>query len=629
MSHRRMIALAPVAALALATCVQPGASAATDPDKTVHSGDTWTVTSTVRLHRLTIEPGATVTAPSGESLTLTVNGVDTGAALTKTGGTDTALQPGTYRGAIVLTVADANPVAWQGLTFPFRQALYVGAAGLQAGSSVPAAVQAGRVRSRSADGILVRSTGEDFNALYATSDYSLRNSRIRLNGNGRSDFVGYGTAVTSTGTGTRVVLDHVNIANHGTDRSAVVATGGSNLVVENSQLSVRDGVLPSDYQSTVDLAVMQDAPWMLGIKGNVRATNLLGDNTKASYLNTSVSSTGWGLLSTDAGSDVQLVAVNDRLKHVGSEGGYGTYAIGNATERILGTTLDVATYASIITGGTVTYGDSTPSAVKAANSWNSIGLTTRRLAAIPTKATVVNSRRFGIMNFGPATENISGHTRFNTKEATFLVKGAPLSLNVDGSQGAQLTPQNGILMQVMTNDDPGPVVVDGKLVNQGVYTEPTGAPVKDTSWDVAGVHDSDAQSTFTHAHLRGDFFNGFRGSATSGMNMVLNFDHSTIAGVLSSSTAKHRVSTIDSSNYQQLDEVDNHAGQAVNNGTIVDLDDAAWTVTGTSYLSKLTVGHGSRVLGAHGKQVTMTVDGVRTPIDAGKTYTGNVVISLS
>ena len=53
---------------------------------------------------------------------------------------------------------------------------------------------------------------------------------------------------------------------------------------------MRNGVLPADYIPTVDLEKMEDAPWMLGLNGagNVRATNLLGNNSIAAYVNSSV-----------------------------------------------------------------------------------------------------------------------------------------------------------------------------------------------------------------------------------------------------------------------------------------------------------------------------------------------------
>jgi hypothetical protein len=56
-------------------------------------------------------------------------------------------------------------------------------------------------------------------------------------------------------------------------------------------------------------------------------------------------------------------------------------------------------------------------------------------------------------------------------------------------------------------------------------------------------------------------------------------------------------------------------------------DGGVWTVTGESLLSKLTVEKGT-IKGANGKTVVMTVDGKSTKIKDGKTYEGDIVISL-
>ncbi len=54
-----------------------------------------------------------------------------------------------------------------------------------------------------------------------------------------------------------------------------------------------------------------------------------------------------------------------------------------------------------------------------------------------------------------------------------------------------------------------------------------------------------------------------------------------------------------------------------------------WTVTGTSYLSALTVSSDSAVSGAGGRTVTMTVNGAATPIVPGHTYTGEIRLTVS
>jgi hypothetical protein len=507
-------------------------------DLTCGSGQTLLISQTIYMHRLTVAQDCTLAAPDGYSLTLTVNGVETGQRLTATGGAATAIQPGTYRGDVVLTVAQANAVSWQGLLFPFRQALYVDNSGIVRARSVLAAVLGGVLTATTASNIRLVSTGEAFNGVYvAGGSYLLEHPMISFQGNGRSDFVGYGAAIVGTGEGTKLVVDHAFINNTGAVRTAIVAEGGANVIVKNSTIAVRDGVLPSDYVPTVDLAYMESAPWMLSIAGNVRATNLLGVNTKATYINSTLSSEGWGVLSSDVGQDGQLTAIDSTLINTENEGGYGSYAIGDAVERFLGTTFNVATYASIIRGGTVFYGDSTPTAVAQLNAALNLGLSARELAQLPVRATVINSRCFGVMWHGPGAVTVNGGTLFRTQEATFLDKGQAVTITVDGSQGARLLPANGTLLQLMENDDPGPVFVNGKLVNAGVYTEPSGLPAKDSSFDVTAVHSSDAVATFSHIALTGNFFNGMRGD----MNMVLTFNKASLTGVISASLARHAV----------------------------------------------------------------------------------------
>lgn len=169
-------------------------------------------------------------------------------------------------------------------------------------------------------------------------------------------------------------------------------------------------------------------------------------------------------------------------------------------------------------------------------------------------------------------------------------------------------------------------MVDGVVENAGVYTQPTGEPTKDSSFDVTASHDTDSICTFTDIPLKGNFYNGIRGD----LNMVLNFNSSRVEGVISSTLAEHSVDTIDSSNWWELGNVSNTPQAAINNGAIVSLADGSqWTVTGTSYLTSLTLDATSSVSAkGFGKSVTMTVGGTTTAIKAGNTYTGAIVLSV-
>lgn len=598
----------------------------------VESGQTAVITQTTRLSVLTIKEGGALVAAEGYTLTLTVNGVETGQKVTFTGALETAIQPGTYQGNIVLTVADATPVGYDGLTYDFRQALYVGAEGVVAAKSVPAAYS-GKAGDTSAENLRITSTGEAFNGIYIVdADYTLVNPKISLEGNGRSDFSGMGAGIIGTGEETTLVIDGAHIDSEGAVRPAIVATGGANVIVKNSTIDTSDGTLPEDYVSSVNLSYMQDAPWMLGISGNNRATNVLGENTQATYISSSITSENWGALSVDTGTDMKLTAINSEVKNSG-EDGYGTYVIGNATERFLGTQFDVATYASIVTGGSVAFGDSTAEAVAGLNDELDLGLSASELSKLVEASTSIVSDRFGIMWHGSGSVDISGGTTLDTQETVFLNKGQQATVTVDGSEGADISTANGVLYQLMDNDDPGPV--PPTLTNTGVYTEPTTPVAKNASFDVTTKHATDAVTTFADIELTGDLFNSYRGDiagfgAAQPRNLVVNLEDSDLTGIISASTATHKQSTISAADHRLLGVVSNTPSAIVNNGVIVSLSaGATWTVTGTSYLSSLTVQDASSLQAPDGKQVVLTVNGVVTPIMAGTTYTGDLVLTVN
>ncbi|MFF3505441.1 hypothetical protein [Streptomyces sp. NPDC003247] len=595
---------------------------------TVGSGETYEVAATTRVSRLTVAEGGTLTAPEGYLLSLTVDGVETGQRLTVTGGTVTLIQPGTYSGDVVLTVAETNEVTYETLTFPFRQALYVGSDGVDRDRSVLTAVLGGRVTDALARNVSITSTGECFNGVFVQdATYTLQRPTLSFTGNGRCDFAGYGAAVVGDGAATTLVVEDGEITTEGVVRTAVIADDGANVVVKNTTIQTRNGTLPADYQATVETPYMQSVPWMLGLDGNVRATNLVGKGSKATYLNSTVLSETWGALSVEGGSGLKLTAVNSRVGNTGAYG-YGTYAIGDATVRVLGCRFDVGSYATIIAGpaAVVHYGDSTRETVAALNTELELGLSAAELKALAARNTVVNSGHFGYMFFGAGQLTLDGGTVVNSERATFLNKGQQTAITVDGSHGARLNPGDGIVLQMIELDDPGPVNVDGKMLNVGVYTEPTDDPAKDSSFDVTAAHATDGAATFTSIELEGDFYNGMR----TGKNMVLTFEDTTVRGVISASRTKHRVTTIDASNFQELGIVTNTVQPAVNNGVVVTLGSgSAWTVTGTSHLTSLTLAADASVSAPHGRTLTATVDGTATTLAPGATYTGAITLTVA
>ena len=653
---------------------------------TVNAGNSpYLVSSTMHLSKLVIEPGGSLVAPSGDTLTLTVNGVETGQTLaigTPTStpdsqfGVNTQFAPGAYWGDIVLTVADVNTVSFTlpgppppiVLDYPFRQALYLDDSGIEEPYSVLSAVMGKTPSDFTVENIGIFSTGQDFNGIYAAGGtWNLKNVRIGFLGNGRSDFVGYGAAIEGNSADTKLVVDGADVFTHGVVRTGVVADGGSTVVVKNSNIYTTEGVLPAGYTQTVNQQYMMSIPWMLGINGNdnVRATNLLGPSSIAAYINSSIASDSWGVLSTDAGSDCTLVAVNSKVAITRRNEGYGTYAIGNATEYLLGTEFDVGSYSTINTGGVVYYGDSTPALVAALNSVPSasntmglnLGLSAAELMALPVKHTIINSRRFGVMwHSSLGIVNVSGGTIMNTKEDTFLDKSnEPITITIDGSQGGRLNPRNGIILQVMDDDDPGAQGPD--MINNGVYVEPTTPPTRDPSFDVttpgtelttplpapangpgAPQPTGPAEADLSNIHLVGDFYNSTGWTfdpngnehGLAEVNMYVKLTNSTLVGAITSSSAHHHCcdnpgypneTSINSTEYKQLGEVTNTPSAAINNGAIVNLIHSKWVVTRTSYLTSLTIDKDSSISAPEGHTLAVTLPGGVTNISPAVTYT--------
>jgi hypothetical protein len=610
---------------------------------TVRSGETLELTATTAVTELTIAEGGAISAPDGTRLTLTVNGVETGSRLGKLtdgdGGVATAIAAGTYRGTVVLDVAAANDVTYDAMSFPFRQAVYVDADGVDESRSVPSDVRGGTVTDDEARDITLRSNGEAFNGVYVTggATYRLTRPNIAFQGNGRCDFVGYGAAVVGTGAGTNLVIDSATIRNEGVVRTAVIADATANVVVKNSTIHCADGDhVPAEYPASGsgDTRYMITVPWMLGISGNVRATNLLGASTRASYINSSISSEKWGALSVDGGSNCTLTAINSRVANTGGQG-YGSYAIGNVTENILGCTYDVGDYALIHWGASAHYGDSTRAAVAALNESLELGLTASELRRLPERATTIRAGRFMVLWYAAGSVLIDGGTQVDTGETTFMCKAVAANVTVDGSRGARLTPGNGVIFQLMDTDRPSSVAVTGKPWSTemlGTYTEPTTAPTRSATWDTTTAQSTDARAAFTDIDLAGDFYNAVRGGGNAslqGQNLVLDFTRSTVRGVISATSTRHRVATITIDEYRQISEVNNTPGDVVNNGVIVTLGArSTWTVTGTSYLSSLTLAADAAVTAPRGKKVRLTVDGTPTAIKAGTTYTGALTLTV-
>ncbi len=595
---------------------------------TVKAGETWIVEETAALKALTIEEGALVTAPEGKLLTLTVDGVEL------------PLSSGRYKGDVVLTVTDDFPEIVDTYDIGnYRGALYVDKKGVDPKRSVTSALIGGHYDANAVEGVQLRSKNDGFTGLvYLAGEHELRDVDIELNGCGRNDFAGNGAAIVATGT-SRVHAKGLKIHNKGMVRGAVLAADNGEIVVEDADIYCRGYSAKEAAEGAKRINAMKEVPWMLGLYGNNRATNIVGSG-KATYINSTLRAEQWGVLSTDGTDapekfgDVQIrLNTKDCLVEITGASGYGSYSIGATCNTFDHTTFKVPDYALIC-----------------ANEY---------AAGHFINGSKVESKRFGVMwhqNQGGVLE--VSDSEFKTGLTTFLVKGCYPDIRVKNSV---IESENGVVLQLMDSDDPG-MGNPSYATNAAIAVKDPSHSVTDPNYaDLTMFHHklrnycTDLKAAFEDMTLVGDFYNGTTNACAVGMvipegqtamqtghgdvkpqkssvapvNLILSLKKVDLTGRITASTVKHSVKTITADNRRQLGMVKNTASAVVNNGVIVTLDaETAWTVTGNCYLSSLTIAEGAVIRPVEGKNLTMTVDGVQMEIAPGH-YAGDIAFTVT
>jgi hypothetical protein len=608
--------------------------------KSLKSGAKWVVDKTTELSSLTVPEDATIAASKGHSLTLTVDGVDT------------AIKPGTYHGKIVLTVADDIPVASGGPPGPpvsLRTALYINDGKIRPEKSVLAAVKDGQVTDTEAKNISITSKSEKFNGIIVDGDskFTLSDSTINFDGMGGGDSIG--AAIVATGKAD-LTLNHDTIISKGAIRSDLFVSGHATVHVNDSTIEAYNGIVPAGAKADSPMGI--GVPWMLGLNGNVRATNVI-ENGTVYYNNSHFKSQGWGVLSTDGPTHIRMYVTNSTIDNL--ESGYGAFTIGDCFDTFSHDTFNVVDVGLIVTG----FG-----------------------SALITDGTVINSRRFGLMmhtndgKFGSITVNKG--SQINSRSTAFEIKGRGVKIEVDD---AKIFPGNGILIEAIQGDDPyvggfgtkakHDAVLDGTPGSEEVIstsagsvssvTEAPGAPgaapapgapgaaggpgggapgaapaPMDGGFGPADLNDSGGKmsgpviATFKNVTLNGDIVNArtFQGG------MEISLEKASLTGAITTANAvlaAHQTPTGGPTKeiYYMMGEVKNiYAPTNERYGLKVSVDGASqWVVDQTSYLTELNVAEGAAISAPQGFSLSMTVEGVTAPIKAGA-YKGKIVLRV-
>mgnify|MGYP001123370859 FL=1 len=542
------------------------------------------------------------------------------------------------------------------------------------------------------------STSKNFNPIVVNkSDATIKGATIvagnadgKDNSEGRNDindFVGYGTAVniygdsvttgggadangqmggtTNTNATYKTDIDLSNggsITTYGVARPAVAVDNGGDVIIKGDgndktqEISVNGGTLYDGFKNTADTVKMVSPPWVLGVVGNSRATNMLGKGSTMVVQDADVYAKSWGALSTDSGSNPYLYAINSNITMDTTSkdaSGYGTYAIGNAQEYFLGSTFDVPTYLTIAANGdnnTITMGATTKGqeittqkAVWKDNTQSIIDY--NKVTASETRETVINSENFGVDIWGQATVNVNDATTMNTKSAAFLIKsadstvnlGADVTVNAATDVNAQAEKElngteNGVVYQIIDNEDAAakgisfPEGYAGPVFSDAEYSEAEGwmseaNTSERTNTSVLNIADKD---------LQGNIYNGsgYYGAANK---LTVNIeDGASVTGAISATTIKHTTdggktqnTSIKEADYNQIGHVMNTPYYNGGNDVVVNVEKGGtWVADGTSIITKLTIADGATVTYGSAKDA----NGKAIKLEAGKTYE-NITVS--
>ena len=560
--------------------------------------------------------------------------------------------------------------------YEYSAALYVTAEGIDEEKSSTERIASGAYDASSSDGIVIEDTQSGDNGIIVVdADYVISNTEINLltnaDGSDTCDFSGRGSAIAVYGSQANVTVEDSTIHTAGVATMPIFADDGATLTIKNSTLQSDGGTLSADYLNTPDQALMVAPPWILGIMGTSRCTNMMGDNTTTNVIDSETSAGAWAVLSTDAGSDMVLNVYNSSLTlnnadesaaaPLQAEGGqisqtldnpytvnygsgYGTYAIGNAAETFAGATINVGTYATIFTGGSATY-----TALEAGETYelkNSAGETTATYTATEDKATEIHSDTFGFMaHQGSNAIALEKGTVVDSGYATFLVKSGSSNETLTATVDDATITNGGVLIQVIDNDD----TTNGGMMDADEPENTNGGSqnFKPYHTEDAGFYTDAASAgstaqifTFTNGEYTGNIYNASGSDGLEGTTLIVTFgEGADYSGAIACTSAIHvtyegSVAVKDNGGtaFDDADEAAAFAAQYQNTsftieeywsiGQVANLvndnganavnvtltDDAVWTVTDTSLIASLTLEGSARVIVP--ESVTLTVGGV-------------------
>lgn len=582
---------------------------------------TWLVDEDVEYDELTITETATITAPEGKFVALTVDGM----------GRDIA--PGHYVGRVKLSVSDGYLMQPHGLMTAnqiaryFHTAVCVEDGRLMPEKCVPAVLEGGSVTDTAMTGVYVGSSERSFNGVVVAgeSEYTIDNVRMDLEGFADNDFLGVGAAVTAIDKA-KVTINNSKFTMSGVTRCAIHVGGDSEVTVNNCDI---ENISPDSDR-------VGFFSWQVGFLGTNRLTQLT-DNGRVTYNNCRLKTNGWGVCSIDGSDDgVKMLLKDTKIELSGPRAhGYGAFCIGENEVTFDHCEADVNGYPMMLMG---------MQGLGRANILN---------------GSVIRGRRFGAFVAGDDNSLFTiADSRFETGKACLCVKGSATVIDI---RNCAMTAGDGVILQLMDTDEAGMTSLEFFVP---VGETDTALPDRDLT---AASEKDDVIVRLSDMQVSGDFYNSTtnirayeRGAqGTPGpfhdtlvgpvhffdappedmpmppdhrgpKNLGLELKNAGVTGRISAAGQAYRdgLTRITEENRLELSNIHQWAQEPVNNGVCVSLDSrSVWTVTGDCWVTALDLAEGAKLLAPEGKTLKMTIGGEDAAIAAGR-YTGVIKLSV-
>lgn len=582
---------------------------------------TWLVDEDVEYDELTITETASIIAPEGKFVALSVDGMGR------------KLAPGHYVGRVRLSVSDGYLMQPHGLMKAnqiaryFHTAVCVEDGRLAREKCIPELLHGGSVTDSGMSGVYIGSSEESFNGVVVTGDseYVLDGVEMDLEGFADNDFLGVGAAVTAIDRA-KVTINDSSFTMSGVTRCAIHAGGDSQVTLHNCDV---ENISPDSDR-------LGFFSWQVGFLGTNRLTQLT-DNATVVYDHCRLKTNGWGVCSIDGSDDgVKMLLKDTTLKLSGPRAhGYGAFCIGENEVTFDHCEAEVNGYPMMLMG---------MQGLGRANIIN---------------GSVIRGRRFGAFVVGDDNSVFTiADSTFETGRACLCVKGSSTLIDV---RNCVMKADDGVILQLMDTDEAGMNSVEF-LVPVGETD--TAIPGRDLSrvsekedvilrlsdMDVSG--DFYNSTTNLRAYARGrhgspgpfhdmlvgpvNFFDAppedmpappdHRGPK----NLGLELKNARVTGKISSAGQAYRdgLTRITEENRLEMSNVRQWAQESVNNGVCVSLDkDSVWTVTGDCWITALELAPGARLEAPEGKTLKITVDG-REAVNAPGRYAGAIRLEV-